>query len=450
MNSKGVYMKKLWIVLATVLLVACFGALGYTGWQMINTLNDYQENLKNIEEIDAIPPSVVSVDTKWEKEIPGEEINASDKSLEDKHSHATYQYKNIKFVSYSEAWDEAKLEALCEELLKNNHGREIDYLEQVKIYGHKDEDAAGYQEENTKVIEVPLRHHGTLKDNFVVDMYTQTSRIVLYNGDERTTVQSMARILTHEYGHHFTFFYFGLEEDEIKESEYYKLRFVEDMGIRINRDNYDEYLENHHWYLIEIAANDYEYLMGSPTIRNYERFYDAKERLSLSIKGKNDEAREIYKSCFNLDPHENVALPLPDQVEGLPELFFEAIDMDVPSYEDRTEEAAEIDISISKRSEYGHRYYRISWDKPWSDKDVTYTLAAYDENDDLLGGVKSIKGNEKARALIGETVVVTSDGSSYYYWPKGYWTEMDFVRFRVVVTFPDGTAVVSPPVDKRF
>lgn len=444
-------MKKKLMNVMTIIMVLGVIALAYGGIRFFHAWRQHRTAKERLAEIDAIPKNAVAVDESWEKpKIAKEKAEAEDTKV-DKKCVATYQHDSITFKSYSKAWDEDKLKALCEELYKNVHGREIDYLESVTIRGESGDDVAGYHEEDTRVIEVPLRHAGTLGDNFVFDWYTETSKIVLYNGDKDTTVQSMARTLTHEYGHHFTFFYFGLEEDEIKESEYYKLRFIEDAGMRIKRNDYQTYMDYHQWYLIEIAANDYEYLMGSPTIRNNEKFYDAKERLKFSVRGDKkgkEAASKLYKDCFNLDPHENVAIPLPDQVEGLAELFYQAIGMETPKYVDRRAEANKIKIDFSRRSDMGYHFYRIKWDKPWKDKDVIYTLAAYDENDDLLGGVKSIKGNETAKAYIGQ-VVYHSD-NMYYYFPKGYWTDMDFVRFRVVVTFPDGTVVVSPPVDKRF
>jgi hypothetical protein len=156
----------------------------------------------------------------------------------------------------------------------------------------------------------------------------------------------------------------------------------------------------------------------------------------------------LMEDSFNRMPHENIAVPLPDQVEGVPELFFGAIGKEAPEYIDRSEKAEEIEIEIKKRSSHGHSYYKISWNKPWTSEDVTYTLVAYDENDEFQGAVKSITGKQSASASIGSVVYETQN---YYHWYESDgWIEQDFLRFRIIVTFGDGTAVVSPPIDKEF
>ena len=156
----------------------------------------------------------------------------------------------------------------------------------------------------------------------------------------------------------------------------------------------------------------------------------------------------LSEHSFNEMPHENVLLPLPDQVEGLPELFYNSIGAKAPKYPDRSKEAEGIGIKISKQSDNGHIFYRITWDKPWTESGTTYTLVAYDENDELLGAIKSVNGKDRARAVIGAAVVETS---SYIWWyDSDWWTEQEFLRLRVIVTFDDGTAVVSAPVDKEF
>jgi hypothetical protein len=143
-----------------------------------------------------------------------------------------------------------------------------------------------------------------------------------------------------------------------------------------------------------------------------------------------------------------MALPLPDKVDGLAELFYSAIDMEAPEYTDRSLEAESIKLNISSREKYNKRYYNVTWTKPWEGEDVTYTLIAYDENDEMVGAIKSITGGEKAIATIGAVVYETQN--YYHYYNSDYWTELGFVRFRVVATFSDGTAAVSPPLDRRF
>ncbi|MCK5128718.1 MAG: hypothetical protein KAQ68_02610 [Clostridiales bacterium] len=442
-------MRRTQTLIYRILLLVCIGLAIFFGIQLYNTILLRQDNLESIQEIEAIPVSEVKVDITWHKEIVQEDKEET--IVEAQNIYATYDYENLEFISYSNQWDKHKLELLCKELLLNVHGWEIDYLGKITIYPQKDNQMAGYQQQVHRTIEVPLQLQGTLPENFRAEMFNQVSDIVLYNGDEDNTIESMARVLSHEYGHHFTLFHFYLEEDLMKLSKYYELRYFEDSKIRTTGDDFEEYMENHLWYLIEIAANDYVYLMGSPNTRQIETYYDAID--SLKIKLKDDEGADgiisTIKDSFNMKPHENVVIPLPDQVEGLPELFYGIIGKTSPSYENRDESASSIEIKIKQRYELGHSYYDISWNKPWKDEDVIYTLVAYNENDKLLGGIKSIKANEKAHAYIGETVV-TNAGNTKIYWWNGRWTTYDFLRMRIVVTFPDGTAVVSSPLDKVF
>lgn len=440
-------MKKKLTFFATLFMLVCVIAAIFFGVRFTKTYIEYKRDTRRLEEIESFPQSKVVKGDSWQKNTQKFERKISTKDIYK--DQPTFKYNNTRFISYSKEWDEKKLEALCEELLKNTHGREIDYLEQVIVRGEKDEEAIGTQQEKDKTLQIPIHIQGTLPGDLVLETTNEVSCIVLYDGDNRTTVESMARTLSHEYGHHFTFFYFNLEEDEMKDSEYYKLRMTDKM--KIDRSDRQEYLDNHMWYLIEIAANDYQYLMGSPNTRNIERFYDEREALKMSMRNQKnkDELINPYKDCFNLEPHENIAIPLPDRVEGLSELFFGALQMDAPQYVNRDKEAEEIEIKFSRRKEYDHRYYSIKWDKPWTDKNITYTLVAYDKNDELLGGVKSIAGDQKAQAYIGQVVIVNSDETMYHWW-SGYWTDFDFVRFRVVVSFPDGTSAVSKPIDKKF
>ena len=47
--------------------------------------------------------------------------------------------EEIHFVSWSKAWDEAKLRELYEELLRNRHGEELNTLERVTVYAQEDD-----------------------------------------------------------------------------------------------------------------------------------------------------------------------------------------------------------------------------------------------------------------------------------------------------------------------
>ena len=439
------------VIIALLVLAAV--AAGYIGVKLFILQKEYDEKSERISEINAIPSAEINVDYEYEKPIREAAVQAEEGNSDGLYN---YEYNNIQFISYSKEWDAKDLELLCGELYKNKHGSEIDFLEKVIVYGEDDEDALGVHEDSEQITYVPLTLYSVFPDDFKFQMRDDTSIITLYGGDSLTTIEQMASTLSHEYGHHFTLYYFNLEgdKDAIEKDPYFEARYVEGSKIIYADDSGDwnYYLDNHMWYLIEIAAEDYVYLMGSPNTRRSLKYYDTLDVLRLYVQGKDEQADEYYEytdeNSFNLSPHENIVIPLPDNVEGLAELFYEAIGMDVPVYEDRSLEAESIKIKITAREKMDKRYYNITWNKPWEGEDVTYTLVAYDENDEIVGAVKSITGDEKAVATIGAVVYETQN--YYHYYDSDYWTELGFVRFRVVATFSDGTAAISPPIDRRF
>ncbi len=455
-------MKKIpiFLIILAPIFVLMVAAVVFFGIQLSNTNIAHDEKTQMAESIESIEPAKEIVSYNIRKTQPEYEHKETDNDI-DNEIKAIYVYENITFTSYSEAWDEENLAKLCDELLANTHGSEIDYLEEVLVYGEEDPDALGTQESNYEPIKIPISLLGMTSEDFAFDMPNTASVLTLHNGNEYTTVEQMAITLSHEYGHHFTLYYFNLtgDDSEIKNDPYFKLRYVEDDDFDIlyedkDFDDRDEYFENHMWYLIEIAADDYVYLMGSPNTRRTYEYYDTLDQLRMDVKGKDDEVEAYYdllnEYYFNESPHENVALPLPDEVDGLPELFYDAINLEAPQYEDRTKEAEEIELKILRhKNDYVDKtYYTIAWNKPWESDDVTYTLVAYDENDKLIGAIKSIDGKGNSKAYIGAVVYTTSN--YYHYYNSDYWVKQDFLRFRVIVTFSDGTAVVSPPAERDF
>ena len=434
-----------------VLFAAAAVFFGVKLYKTDSTLRDKQDQQIKIE---AIPRAQKLSTEKARKTQAAFDESISD--TENKKAFAEYIYNKIVFTSYSEAWDEKNLEALCGELLQNIHGSELDYLAEVIVYGESDEEILGLHESTEMPIDIPIRLFKLTPSIFTYSLPNNMSVLSLQNGDEYTTPEQMAITLSHEYGHHFTLYYFKLEGDdaEIENDAYFETRYIDGLGIRYkseDMDDWDEYLENHMWYLIEIAAEDYVYLMGSPNTKRTMEYLDTLDILKLGVNGKDDKVDEYYdlasQNFFNSSPHENAAIPLPQYVEGLPELFYGAINMDAPDLP-AVSEAQDINIKVSRRTKYEKSYYSISWDKPWGTDDVIYTLVAYDENDNLLGPIKSIKGDESAKAYIGS--VPYSRGNSYYWYDSDGWTDEGFLRLRIIVTFSDGTAAVSPAVDRSF
>ena len=322
--------------------------------------------------------------------------------------------EDILFVSHSVSWDEEKLRALYEELLLNRHGEELKSLSRVTVYGEENELFEGEYDFNI-------------------------GQIRLFGGDTRTTVEDMASVLSHEYGHHYTFSYMlpGSGSEPDLQSEYARLRALTKEDVLFDRSDPEFYSANHRNYLCEIAAEDYVVLMGSPNamglIGDYADVRDNSE-------GKYDD-RKAFRSAA---PQENMFLPFAANVPGLADYFYSFLGESAPDYPD----ASGLELEFIRRAE-GRKpnqnvSYKITWNKVLGE-DAVYTLVCLDPEQEILDPVKTIRPGEKAEAEIG-TVLVW--GTSPMYYQDG--RDKGNKRFFVVVILPDGRAAVSEPVDRRF
>jgi soluble lytic murein transglycosylase-like protein len=169
------------------------------------------------------------------------------------------QYKGEKsgvtFESYSSMWKTTdKLKQLEAELLKNKHGEELALLGKVVIIPNSPagenvlgEYMANYKFTSTKVSLLSNR------------------TIYLFGGNENTTIESMAYTLSHEYGHHFSFYQLLNRENKMpgtwKSSQYATSRGVQTATSPAHDKLFGEYI----WALPEIMAEDYVQLFGSDT-----------------------------------------------------------------------------------------------------------------------------------------------------------------------------------------
>ena len=101
-----------------------------------------------------------------------------------------------KIESYSKTWNtKEKLMQLYKELMKNYVSSEISKLKYIYIYPDIEDGVSGYYSPD-----VILKNDGSYKmgDN---------SYIVLLGCDESSSISSIAKTLSHEYGHHFTTYF---------------------------------------------------------------------------------------------------------------------------------------------------------------------------------------------------------------------------------------------------
>lgn len=361
----------------------------------------------------------------------------------------------IKFLSYSKYWNEEKLLLLYEELMKNEHGNEMDYLGQVIVHGTKEkENTVGAQEEKQQSVPLYLVS-SALPKNFHISLAATMSNIHLYGGNERTTVASMARTLSHEYGHHFTNYYFfsDMSASAVRDCAYTKTRNLSDSIYRYEISSSKDYSENHQWYVFEIAAEDYVSLMGSSLARRTLDFKDTKESLEYYAEtGKQENTSKFADTAVNSAPQENMNIPFAWEVEGLEELFYSKIG----KKSERKYEVAAKDIAIMIEKIHDTYYlqtgvndyisYKISFEMPYKESGTTYTLVAYNGNNEMIRPIKTVGIDEDASAFIGNIAI--SDGKYLYSIDDGIANGERILR--IIVTFKDGRIFVTPPYKYTF
>ena len=369
------------------------------------------------------------------------------------HAPAKYTYQapeGFLMLSHSNAWNEAKLQTLYEELKKNKHGEEMDYLFEVVVYPQEDDRALATHRSVDRsvkwVVPIPAFSEMTFVFNSTFGV------ISLYGGDVSTTVESMAASLSHEYGHHYTFYHMFRDYDDttisgreaLTDSEYAKIRNLPSDKVKTAMDDRDFYYENHHWYLVEVAAEDYVLLMGSPTVKQAVDFPDVRQVLA----GAKYPDKQELKRAHNAYPQDNLMIPLATDVPGLAEYFCGFIGETpkaVPAKQ-------EINLHIKRGSTSyqlttGYRefvYYDITWNMPY--EGATYTLVCYDESEYYIRPIKTVMPGEKASATIGAVTRASSTQIAWQYdsIDKGQKT------FYVTAMLPDGTVMISNPLAYRF
>ena len=413
-------------------------------------------------EIEAYKQASSEADNFFRSHIPQPFINravdAKSYHYHDPHEEALYFYETpegFTMISHSEAWDQDMLELLYFELLRNEHGEEINMLNEVIIYPYSEEEGnmlASYTIGTTAVsffIQFPA-----LPPEFAVFFPREVGKITLYGGDTNTTIDSMANSLSHEYGHLYTFYYMLYTEDDENESEendsldateYARLREALRFDLITNATPGSTYMEERHRYLFEIAAEDYVQLMGSPRTRQVVDFVDVQQILNGAQQpSRTNDARNAF-------PQENMMIPLAIDVTGLAEYFYSFIDAKprVP-----VEEKKDITLQINRESTRlelveGPRtfiYYTITWNAPYDS--AIYTLVYYDPENYTGWGipVKTVHPGQATSAVMGEYVVVR--GTEVVHIP-GSAVQGNKVLF-VVAQLPDGTFYISDKLEHNF
>lgn len=338
-------------------------------------------------------------------------------------------------VSFSQNWTGESLKDIYNELTANKHGEEMYAISEVMLYPGESALGSGGSVAGTHVTQqknfsVYFHLSGLAPDSLQYNFASVQSTIELYNMDEYDAVSEVARTISHEYGHHYTMYYFMPSDEAAKTSEYYVLRGVDSFDHDVFYDIESEYYENHMWSLYELAAEDYVQLMGSSGAKQQREYLDVYDVLDNYNKFK-DYTAYADASVSNVYPQENIYLPLADEINGLRNYYLSFIGEHSDAQDlDHTD----FNISMTEHEQYGYTYYEITWDKTTKDSDALYTLVCFSDNGDIFLPVRTVHGDETPIARAGTAVKLS--GITLTTLKNGVTDEDRY--FKLYVTWPDG------------
>lgn len=290
-------------------------------------------------------------------------------------TYAVHIQDNVTIISYSPSWDGKMLQDLYKELLSNFYSDELKYLSKIEIY-HKS----------------PYGINGNYYDN--INYYNgqyilgKNARIELFNGSKYDSVEKISRILSHEYGHHYSVYNIAKSEqkyyDEWHNSKYAKIRNLSaypEVSYFNSIESFDFGYTQHKWDVAEIIAEDYVQLLGSPNAKRWVNYSDS----------------QTYppENTFNVKPQENVELLLAADITGLYEYFLE-----LGGYKSSPRtliQYPEIE-SIVKINE---NEAEVTWSNAIGDEPFQYTLVIYPLATPYAPvPIKTTANNEKNVAVI--------------------------------------------------
>lgn len=281
-----------------------------------------------------------------------------------------------KIVSYAKAWqDPKKLQQIYLELLKNLHGEELKYLTAIYIY-------PGPAPDNTDVAGHWYGETRTDRNGKIV--MEPNSYINIYNGEENSSIDEIARTLSHEYGHHFTYYYFLKYENKPwakwAETGYAKARQISG-NKKISTDGLD-----HYWQIQELAAEDYVQLFGSSTGKKSVAFGDIQDRLE-----QDEQTLRYSTDIYNVQPQENWHLLPAANLPQVREYWLKASGLK----DNGNKPPATITLSLSKHLAVHDdlRQYVFTWNPSKDDrsKKLEYTLIRFQEGYGNIGSMEPVR-----------------------------------------------------------
>ncbi|MCL4441055.1 MAG: copper amine oxidase N-terminal domain-containing protein, partial [Firmicutes bacterium] len=303
----------------------------------------------------------------------------------------------FRVISYSPAWsDTNQLKGVYDELRRNAHGEEFKLLNKINIYPGLDpvgQGAAG-------------RWYGVWKMEDGKPRLAGNRYIDIYNGEEYTTINSIARTLAHEYGHHFTYYYYYIKENKLWEN-WRSTGLAEARQLK-NNPKVGAATRDHKWLIQEIAAEDYVQFFGSASIKKSVDFSDISERLA-----QNKPDVSFTTDMYNYHPQENFEIPLASNLPGLKNYWLKVSGLKVKT----SNPPSQIRLKLKEVNQLpGVKtpQYVFSWDRSIDDntRDLEYTLVRFEAADSAaFYPVKTVAANEPLEAVTG-----SASNSNMYIW----------------------------------
>ena len=391
--------------------------------------------------------------------LPGNSLsNGTNKSsFKEAVSNDVFRYHTddgLQIISHVDTWQEDKLPEVVEELSRNAHGLEMEYLDRVEIHagiepGGNEQICADYSPE-VHELAIPINLSGLLPTNYTLKVPIAKGVISIYKGEEKEDVADIARYLSHEYGHHFTRFHFfdgSFSSEKFKYSTYYQIRrlqqFEEVNGLTSSER------EAHRWSVFEIAAEDYCQLLGSPTSKVTTRFFDISQKIGKTTFQPINMASHLD---FNAIPQENWNIPLASQVDGLQSYFFSFLGnsnqdhLSSPAMSLSADQHLPI-LSYREEKHHGFKKHIIQWDELIVEESMqsVYTLVAVDKDNNVIP-IKTVYPGEETTAVVGTVTQVIVP--YIYYYQDGL--DQGILDFRLYIQFPHGQVVATEVLTVSF
>ncbi|MFE8701233.1 hypothetical protein ACFYKX_11560 [Cytobacillus sp. FJAT-54145] len=191
-----------------------------------------------------------------------------------------FQYSSpegILFVSDTPTWNHEKLKALYQAFKPSIKGEERKALKRIVVTKESVNMPLG-----ATIMRINLDPKTGKPINLLND-----AEIVLFYGDQITSIETINLTLSHEYGHLFTYYWMILKEQKFPDDQ--KTKWASHRGIQQHPDVRwrNSALPNSHlWSPSEIMADDFVILFGSPVgksklVRDPQDFYYNSTYVSL-------------------------------------------------------------------------------------------------------------------------------------------------------------------------